>query len=53
MDYTLQKYGFVEIDVEIMNNDLDPFQIFRYMSSKRIVILESKCYFEAYFHVLD
>ena len=53
MDYTLQKYGFIEIDVEIMNDEFDPFQIFRYMSSKRIVILESKCYFEAYFHILD
>jgi hypothetical protein len=29
MDYTQKNFGYIEIDVEIMNDKLDPFLTFR------------------------
>jgi hypothetical protein len=56
MDYTLKKYGYFEIDVEVLieqeQQDLTVFQIYQQMCKTNIVIIESKCYFEAYYHIL-
>ena len=56
MDYTNRKYGYVEVDVEVILDpnypDLDAFSIYKELKGKKIVVIESKVYYEAYYHIL-
>ena len=56
MEYTNKKYGYVEIDVEVVNDpnypDLDAFSIYKEIKGNQIVVIESKVYYEAYHHIL-
>ena len=56
MDDDMKKHGYIEIDVEILTDESSPqtdaFSTFQSMFGKPIVILESKCYYEAYYHIL-
>ena len=56
MDYTNRKYGYVEVDVEVILDpnypDLDAFSIYKEVKGKKIVVIESKVYYEAYYHIL-
>lgn len=56
MDDTMRNFGYIEIDVEILIDHANPaedaFATFQSMFGKPIIILESKCYYEAYYHIL-
>lgn len=52
MDRSMQRYGYADISVELLDKTKSPVDMYQDLNKKNIVILESKAYFEAYFYNL-
>ena len=52
MDKSARKYGFVMVHLEVIKSNKDIFQLYSQLFNKKVIIIESKVYFEAYHHVL-
>ena len=52
----MKKYGYIEIDVEVVVDpnypQYDAFTIYKELIGKKLVVIESKVYYEAYCHIL-
>lgn len=53
MDRSMQRYGYADISVELLDKTKSPVDMYQDLNKKNIVILESKAYFEAYFYNLQ
>lgn len=49
---TLKKYGYLEAIVEVVNSEESLVEQYQLFKDREIEMLESTCYFEAYFYVL-
>ena len=51
MDKQWHNYGSVSIYIEVLGN-VDCFKLFESLNGNRVAVIESKAYYEAYYHVL-
>ena len=52
----MKKYGYIEIDVEVVVDpnypQFDALTIYKELIGQQLVVIESKVYYEAYYHIL-
>ena len=53
MNIDTRRYGFCDIHVEVVENNENPYKILESLKTQKMVLLESKIYFEAFVHTLN
>ena len=51
-EQSLKRYGHLQIVVEVVNSELSLIEQYQRLRGGRVEMLESRCYFEAYYYVL-
>lgn len=55
MDFTFKKWGFINVYIELLGTEkleMNALDVYQQLHGQRLTIIESKAYFEAYYHVL-
>lgn len=53
MDRSMERFGTCNIFVEVVNSEYSLLENFKYFKDSELVLLESKCFFEAFSHTLE